>query len=895
MEATFDIYGKKERPYIILCNPSRVELYSLDLAFDTNMVSKFNAIGEFSFSYPESIDGGNTILPAFSLLQNKRLVRVEGYGYFQITNAEKDLDGAVPIMKVSCMSQEAELINKKVSAYGGTKPLYNVLSPAGTVLQDMLDIAPNWSIGTVDIELLTMYRTFDISDSNIYSVLIGDVSKAFECVFVFDSENRTISAHTTENATTDSDIFLSFNNVITGASYSEKADEIVTALSVFGDGNLNINQVNPLGTSKMYNFDYYKNTGWMSQGLIDAINAWEVIYDATQPVYASSLLELQTYNEEMLVLESDLETMNEEYLALEGIQKARIQTRSDYSDINILLAEKQAEIDSQNIFIFNKQEQIDVVTAQLTAYNTLVSFSTNFSAGELLELDTFTFENSYRNENIIQTDSMSLSEVQDQAQALYDQALGVLAKVSVPRYEFELKSVNYTEIEDFSVFTSQTEVGVVVTAEIEDNVYINAILLEVSFSFENPESFSMKFSNRLRLDDGKFTYTDLMGEVVRTGASVAFESSRWADWSNNSRDDVTTFITSALDATTNNLISNSSQEILINENGLRARNSDGMGGYSNKQAWLVNNVLAFSDDAFQTSKLALGEINLPEGGTAYGLVADVIVGRLLAGNSLTITNEGSNFTLDSTGATLTNASFSVENTNTKILIDPTELNVFSIQKNEGGTFTNKFWVDNTGNVNFAGSLTGATGTFSGSVTATLGNIGTLVIDSQGLKTADGVNYLRGNGDLKWGGLSISGATATFSGTIFANKVVGQLVDTQIASGLQADKVTYGTMSGNRMYGGTASLSGITATGSQLQISGNAQITGSTVTGLNYTSNNGIIFTGGTGTNWFLGSLQIGSNLIVSGGSGKSATYSITTPFGTRYFTFSRGVLTNYTA
>ena len=60
-------------------------------------------------------------------------------------------------------------------------------------------------------------------------------------------------------------------------------------------------------------------------------------------------------------------------------------------------------------------------------------------------------------------------------------------------------------------------------------------------------------------------------------------------------------------------------------------------------------------------------------------------------------------------------------------------------------------MDNAGNVNFSGNLTGATGTFSGTLSASIGNIGTLVIDSNGLKTPDGVNYLRGNGDLKWGG------------------------------------------------------------------------------------------------------------------------------------------------
>jgi len=898
MNQDFDIFGNPELPYIILSNPNGEPLYSLGLAYETKMVIRFNAINEFSFLFPESIDGGVTTLDAFSYLQNKRIVAVEGYGEFQITDAEKDMDGSVSVMSVKCESREVELIQKKVSAYSGTKPLYNILSPDGTVLQDMLDLAPNWSVGDIDTELLTLYRTFDISDSNVYNVLMENVSKAFECIFIFDTVNKTISAKIADNATTETDIFVSFNNLIENANFSEKSDEITTSLSVFGRGNLNINLVNPMGTSKIYNFDYYKSTDWMTQGLIDALDAWEAIISSEQSGYASNLLMLEEYNQDLLGLQSDLATLTEEYMVLEGLQTVSIQAGEDYSDINTQLSDKQDEIDAQNVLITNKQNQIDSITSNLQTTNTNVSFTTNFTSGQLLELNNFIFENTYRNENIIQTDSMTLVEIQQQAQALYDQAINVLERVSQPRYEFSVDLVNYIVLPQFSVFTSQTDLGSIVTVEVDEESYIQTVLLEMEMQFDDPSNFSITFSNRLRLDNENYTFSDLIGEVVKTGSSVAFDSTKWANWENNYKDNVSTFITSALDATANNIISNTNQEILINQHGLRARESDGAGGYEGKQAWLVNNVLAFSDDGFQTAKLALGEINLPEGGTAYGLVGDVIVGRLLAGNTLTIENEGNNFVLDSTGATLNNAKFSIETTNTKIIIDPTETISFRIQKNEGGTFTDKFWVDNSGNVNFAGNLSGATGTFSGTLSATVGNIGSLVIDSQGLKTSNGQNYLRGDGSLKWGGLNISGSSATFTGAVHATTLTGTL-DWSNLTNVPANNInyggSYGTLSGNAIYGGTASLGGVNVTGSQLQIGGNAQIIGALVIANNFTSNNGILFMGGGGTNYLQGSLSLSGSFYLPSGTGNNGTYSITTPYGTRYFTFSRGVLVNYSS
>jgi hypothetical protein len=883
MTQAFDYFGEPELPYIILENPNREELYSLKLAYNTKLTLRFNALSEFSFTYPKSIDNGLTTLDAYAYIQNKRLVFVEGHGYFMITDAQEDMTGAIPLKNVQCKSQESELTQKTIVSYGGTKKFYDIISPSGTLLWDMIQLAPTWSIGTVDADLLLKYRTFNTSNSNIYNFMMNDVSKAYECVFFFDTVTKTISAKTIANATTSTDIYLSFDNIIKTANLSEKSDEIVTCMAVYGGGNLNIRTVNPLGTDKIYDFSYYANTSWMTQGLVTAIANWNALVNSAQAGYSANLLLLETYNADLLNLQAQLATYNEQYLALEGVQKTRIQQGLAYGDINTQMTAKKAQITSQNTLITNKNAQITTVTNTLHAVNLATSFAVNFTPSQLLELDTFIYQNTYKNENIIQTDTMTQAEIQAASQTLYDQAKNILGRVSQPRYEIGFESVNYIVLPQFSVFTNQTALGGVVTCELQDGTLIQTVLLEMGMQLDNPSEFTMTYSNRVRLDGGNFSYSDLVGEVVKTGASVAFDNLKWANWENNYKDDVTTFITSALDATINNLISNTNQEIVINQNGLRARQSTGSGTYSQKQAWLVNNVLAFSNDGFTTSKLALGEITLPAGGTAYGLVGDVIVGKILAGNSLTIANSANNFVLDSSGATLNNAKFTLATTNAKVIIDPTSTVPFRIQKNVGGTFTDKFWVDNAGNVNFSGNLTGATGTFTGTLSASVGNIGTLVIDSLGLKTADGVNYLRGDGSLKWGGLSISGGSATFSGTIYADKLVGQVNDGQIATGLSASKVTNGYMSGNRIYGGTCTFDSIQSTGGSLIVNGGLIASGNGV--FNGLSVGGFIVT--------TGSLSVGGSISVSGGSGISSTIAITTPYGTRYFDISRGIIVGY--
>jgi len=804
MEIIFDKFDQYNIPTLTLTNPNKQELYSLKLAFDTEISIRFNALSEFKFKFPKSIDGGATTIEAYSYIQNKRLVKVEGYGYFIIVNSVEDSDGSVPIKTVTCDSLESELIQKKVTVYGGTKPLYNIFNPEGTIIQDMLNLAPNWSVGIIDSVLLTKFRTFNISDSNIYNFLMNDVAKAFECVFFFDTNNRTITARAIENSTLNTDIFMSFDNLISKSSFSEKSDEIVTCLNVYGGNDLGIAGVNPLGGNSIYDFSYYANTNWMTQELVNAINSWKSVVSASQSNYSFHLLLVKQYSGELLILEGELSTLNSQYTALETLQKVRIEGGQSYSDITSQMASKQAEIDAKKILIHNKQLQVDSQKAELVSINNSVSFSSNFTEPQLLELNTFIYQNTYKNNNIIKTDIMSDVEIMNAQQDLYEQAQLVLSRVSQPRYEISMDAVNYLVIPEFSVFTSQTQLGSLVTAEITPNVFISTVLLEINFTFDDPSSFSLLFSNRIRIDGSGFVYTDLAGETVKTSSSVSFDSLKWSDWDNNHKDDVTTFITSALDTTTNNLINNANQEILINQNGLRGRTfNPNTHTYDPTQVWLTSSVLAFTDNAFQTSKLALGKVTV-NGVPQFGLVAGVIVGNMIAGNTLTITNSGNNFTLDATGATLTNAKFTIQTTNTKVIIDPTSTIPFNIQQNVGGTFTNKFWVDNAGNVNLSGILSGASGSFTGSITATSGTIGGIGINTSipGIGGGGGIYkvsdpshyYIAANGNMVWGAISIIGGTTVFNGTVRADQLFGTINWNQVTH-VPANTVAAGTTSG----------------------------------------------------------------------------------------------------
>jgi len=775
---SFDTFNLYERPIIILCRPDLVQQYVLGDVVNLVYSPRFNAVSELSFTAFEYING--TKMPYYDYLVNRKVIYVEEFGYFQIIENQEHGDGVKTYKDIVCQSIEVRLMTKALGVFKGTYKFYDVTSPSGTLLQTILDYLPDWSVGTVDASIAIKYRTFDITDSTIYSFLMNDVEEAYECVFTFDTINKTISAYSVSNATTDTDIYISYDNLINSIELDEIYDEMVTSLTVSGAGDLSINQVNPLGSDTIYNFTHYKDTEWMSQELIDAITAWESLVASNQSSYADTLTSLLDNNDILIDLESDLVTLEGELSALENVKIVKIQQGLDLSSINADIASKEAEISNKNAEISGAETSRSTLTAHLASINTALSFSSNFTASQIEELQPYIVQSSYTNENFIQTSTMTNSEIQEESQELYNQAVSVLSRISEPRYNFEIDSISFPLIKDFSIFTNQLVLGAVINLEIKPGVVSYPVLLGFDLDYDNPESFKLIFGNRLRLDDSAFQYSDLMNNAISSATTTNVNSPNWSSSASYVNNTVNTFINSALDVAVNNIISGSGQNILIDQSGIRIRESTGTNTFGPNQIWMNNGVIAFSDDSFNTAKLALGEIALPGGGAGYGIVGDYLIGRVLASNSLTITNDSSTFTVDGSGATLTDATLSVQNSTNKIFLDP--INGIKIQSTVGGVTTDRFYADTSGNLHISGILDAATGTFSGALSAATINGGTI--------TGATIN-----------GGSINGVTGTFSGNIYAANLRGKVQDSQIAS-LSADKITVGTLSGDRINGGT---------------------------------------------------------------------------------------------
>lgn len=211
--------------------------------------------------------------------------------WFVISEVEEDVDGIMPIKHVKLYSYEYTLSSRSTSLQGGTLPLYipnsilvrvnsspwiidrttrvdsygsdtTVVTRGAQYMQRgllnmILDDLPQWKIGHISSKLMTRYREFeDVDNVGIYTFLMNDVAKAYQCYFVFDNDNMTISAYTQDDIVQNSNIVLNWDNAIKHLNITNSSVNRVTALRVHtADDEYGLGLVNPYGGSTIYNFD----------------------------------------------------------------------------------------------------------------------------------------------------------------------------------------------------------------------------------------------------------------------------------------------------------------------------------------------------------------------------------------------------------------------------------------------------------------------------------------------------------------------------------------------------------------------------------------------------------------------------------------------------------------
>ena len=648
MNIDFDYWNRAEDPTLFLCNPNNDRLALIPMYDNLVIKPTFNGLSEISlniYKYIKDKDTGIIDLDrecdCYKYIDVYRQIHVKDLGYFIICSCEENNDGINPYINVTANSCEIELNNAGLNIADGTYQFYDSSTPSNTILGKILNLCPAWKVGNISSEVSLRYRTFTDLNQNVYTFMSGDMSNAFECIADFDIENRIINILDSNTEIPDTDILLTFDNVIKDAKVSKSSDNVVTALQVLGSDGLEIRNANPLGTNVIYRFDYYKyneNSKWMSQELTNAVNTWEKKISDSQSAYDSLISQIITANAELSNLDGQLSDLKTARDSAKQVDAAAI-NQSDYATAHANLLAKQALFDAKQAEVNNKQTQINDLNTQLSNLQSSLSITNNFTVSQYVELSQYIHRSDYRDENITVTNSMTYEQKQDQIKLLYNKGIQILEERAQPTLTITFDCNNFLFIPEFDAFRNQFDLGKKIHVELEPNNIVSMAVLQYELDFESKD-LKITVSNRLKLHDNYNQVKDLNAQVSATASTLTYGKDTYSyPMRSGILDKLDAASKAALNITNNPLITADGQHAVFDDTGYHGFRIDpNTGVYNPKQMQITNNVIRFTTDNWTTIKAAFGEFTLSNGTVVYGLNADTIVAGTIDATTVNVTN-----------------------------------------------------------------------------------------------------------------------------------------------------------------------------------------------------------------------------------------------------------------
>lgn len=249
---------------------------------------------------------------------------------------------------------------------------------------------------TVDNSLIGKYRTYEVSDENLYNFIKNTLQQSYSCIFDFDTYNRVINVKDVSSTVPTNPLYISLDNLAKEITIEEDTESIITRLDVNGAEGVDIRDVNPTGNNKIINLDYYMTTDNFDQSTINKYYNWKNLYRSYQLPYYNLSIEYSLQVMRKTTETAALTDLEGEMISLENQQAVIIRAiaqnlddQSSLNEINAQIVSKQAEINAKKAEIADIQEDIDVVMSELVAINQATNFQNAFTEAEYIAIDRF--------------------------------------------------------------------------------------------------------------------------------------------------------------------------------------------------------------------------------------------------------------------------------------------------------------------------------------------------------------------------------------------------------------------------------------------------------------------------------------------------------------------------
>lgn len=466
--------------------------------------------------------------------------------------------------------------------------------------------------------------------------------------------------------------------------------------------------------------------------------------------------------------------------------------------------ERASKIAEQITFLAAIQDDIEALYQELISIQNDVKNEWDFEAWIGRDLwrvfCSYRREDSYKNDNF-KSDGLSNSQLIEQAEKLIQTAKRELYKASHLQYNISASLNNLLALEEFSPFADKFACGNWIHMNVDDRLY-HLRLLAYEINFDDLSNLPVEFSTAEKTWSGISDVDSIFKSVGSFSSSYASIKQQLAKHTDTSHQ-INNWITGGIDASQTKLVNDfRTQEIVINSQGILCRTYNNIEDvYDDCQMRIGQNSIYLTDDNWEHLRSAIGKYSymIPdifnpdstEKKTAYGILAEAIVGNFQLSEKMGINNGKDSLVLNQHGILAKN------NQNT-IKINPNASKLLTISRNAQDIL----YLDEEGTLHMSGTLDSATGDFS-NISINNGTISDITINN-GI-----INHITAN----------SGNIGDFiinNGTVYSENQVAVISDRELQDNiepitetyekifLETPTYTYVSKNGNQHHFGTVS-------------------------------------------------------------------------------------------
>lgn len=298
------------------------------------------------------------------------------------------------------------------------------------------------------------------------------------------------------------------------------------------------------------------------------------------------------------------------------------------------------------------------------------------------EFCSYRREDTYSNDNYVSDGLDNNTDLFKRAMEFIDKAESEIYKSGELQHSISTSLKNLLAIPKFKSLVKHFNVGNWIRVQVDDEIY-RLRLLEYEIDFGDFDSIPVTFSDVTKIKSGITDVQDILAQASSMATSYS-SIQRQAEQGEKSNTIIKSWFNDGLDATNTKIVGNASNQNQVwDENGFLCRQYNPiLDSYNPEQLKIINSTIAVTDNDWKSTKTAIGKFYYLDPAdnynmkTAFGINGELIVGRMLLGESLGLYNEDASMRFDKNGLV-------VEGGSNAFVIDPNGKSLLTAYANIG--------------------------------------------------------------------------------------------------------------------------------------------------------------------------------------------------------------------